>query len=55
MMSESTHGTIAHHGLIPDLDLGPQFVWNIGPNSVVSEQVEAIRDTWKGYVDAANQ
>lgn len=55
MMSESAHGTIAHHGLIPNLNLGADFVWNIGPNSVVSEQVEAIRDTWKGYVDAANQ
>lgn len=55
MMSEAEHGTIAFHGMIPDLDLGAQFVWNIGPNAVVSEQVEAIRDTWKSYVDAANQ
>ena len=55
MMTEPAHGTIAFHGMIPDLNLGPDFVWGIGPNSVVSEAVEAIRDTWKSYVDAANK
>lgn len=55
MMMSPEHGTVAFHGLIPNLDLGPDFVWNIGPNSVVSEQVEAIRDTWKAYVDEANK
>jgi maltose-binding protein MalE len=53
MMTEK--GTIAFHGMIPNLSLGSDFVWNIGPNSVVSEQVEAIRDTWKSYVDEANK
>ncbi len=52
MMTEK--GTIAYHGMIPNLSLGSDFVWNIGPGSVVSEQVEAIRDTWKAYVDEAN-
>ena len=55
MMMEEEHGTIAYHGLIPNLSLGEQFVWNIAPGSVVSEQVEAIRDTWKAYVDEANK
>ena len=55
MMSEPEHGTVAFHGLIPNLDLGPDFVWGIGPNSVVSEAQEAIRDTWKAYVDEANK
>ena len=54
MMMEGEHGTIAFHGLIPNLNLGPDFVWNIAPGAVVSEQVEAIRDTWKAYVAAAN-
>jgi len=52
MMTEK--GTIAYHGMIPNLSLGSDFVWNIGPGVVVSEQVEAIRDTWKAYVDEAN-
>ena len=55
MMSEPAHGTIAYHGMIPNLNLGPDFVWGIGPNTVVSEAVEAIRDTWKSYVDDANK
>ena len=52
MMTEK--GTIAYHGMIPNLSIGSDFVWNIGPGVVVSEQVEAIRDTWKAYVDEAN-
>ena len=55
MMTEPEHGTIAYHGMIPNLDLGPDLVWNIGPGSVVSEQVEAIRDTWKQYIEDANK
>ncbi|WP_026653065.1 ABC transporter substrate-binding protein [Butyrivibrio proteoclasticus] len=52
MMTEK--GTIAFHGMVPNLSLGSDFVWNITPGCVVSEQVEAIRDTWKAYVDDAN-
>ena len=55
MMMEEEHGTIAYHGLIPQMDIGPQLVWNIAPGAVVSEQVEAIRDTWKAYIEAANK
>ena len=55
MMMDEDHGTIAYHGLIPGLNLGEDFVWNIAPGAVVSEQVEAIRETWKSYVDEANQ
>lgn len=55
MMMSPEHGTIAFHGLIPNLNLGPDFVWGVVPNTVVSEAVEAIRDTWKAYVDEANQ
>ena len=53
MMTEK--GTIAYHGMVPNLSLGSDFVWNIGPGAVVSEHVEAIRDTWKAYVDDANK
>lgn len=54
MMSEPEHGTVAYHGLIPELKTGEQLTWNIVPNAVVSELVEAIRDTWKAYIDDAN-
>ena len=53
MMREK--GTVAYHGLIPNLSLGSDFVWGIGWYTTVSESVEAIRDTWKAYVDEANQ
>jgi multiple sugar transport system substrate-binding protein len=55
MMMDADHGTIAFHDMIPNLSLGSDFVWNIAPGSTVSEQVEAIRDTWKSYVDEANK
>ena len=55
MMSEPQHGTVAFHGLIPNLDLGPDFVWGIGVGSVVSEAQEAIRDSWTAYVEEANK
>jgi len=54
MMAEPEHGTVAYHGLIPNLATGEQLTWSIAPNAVVSELVEAIRDTWKAYVDEAN-
>ena len=55
MMMSEDHGTVAFHGLIPQLDLGPQFVWGIGPNADVAAAQEAIRDTWKSYIDDANK
>lgn len=55
MMREAEYGMITYHGVIPNLSLGSDFTWGINVGSVVSEKVEAIRDTWKGYIDAANQ
>ncbi len=53
MMTEK--GTVAFHGMVPNLSLGSDFVWGITGDTVVSEAVEAIRDTWKSYVDEANK
>lgn len=39
---------------VPSLNMGPDLTWKIGVGSDVSAVVEGIRDTWKGYVDAAN-
>ena len=47
-------GMITYHGLIPNLNLGPDLTWGIAPGTVVSEKIDAIRDTWKSYIDAAN-
>ena len=55
MMSDPKHGTIAFHGMIPNMDIGPDFTWNIAAGAVVSEQIEAIADTWKQYIDDANK
>lgn len=54
MMSESEHGTVSYHGLIPNLQLGSQLTYSIGPNAVISELVESIGATWKAYIDDAN-
>lgn len=54
MMSEAEHGMITYHGMIPNLNLGPDFTWGVGVGAVVSEKIEAISTTWKTYVDAAN-
>lgn len=53
MMTEK--GNVAYHNVVPSLDFGPDFIWGFGKGVVVSEAVEKIRDTWKSYVDAANQ
>lgn len=52
MMAEK--GTVAYHGLIPNLTTGEQLTWSIVPNAVVSELVEAIGATWQAYIDDAN-
>ena len=49
-----TNGRVTYHGLIPNLDLGNDLVYGL-PGSVVSEKVEAIRDTWQAYIAEANQ
>ena len=55
MMSEPEHGTVTYHAVIPDMNAGPEFIWAIGPNADVAAAQEAIRDTWKAYIDAANK
>lgn len=53
MMTEK--GFVTYHGIVPSLSLGSDFTWGAAAKGVViSEKVEAIRDTWKGYIDAAN-
>lgn len=56
MMRMPSSSVNAYHTVIPDLVEGEQFTWKIGPGSApVSTAIEAIADTWKSYVDAANE
>lgn len=50
----STHGGIAYHNVVPNLDMGEPFLWKIGPGSVISEVLDGCRETYKSYIDAAN-
>ena len=50
-----SNGMITYDGIIPELKRGEQLTWNIAAGAVVSEQVEAIKDTWQNYVDNANK
>ena len=52
MMTEK--GMVTYAGVVPNVNVGPDFIWNIYAGCVVSEAVEAIRDTWKAYIDEAN-
>ena len=54
MMSDPAHGLNTYYSVIPDLNAGPEFVWAIGPNADVAAKQEEVRDTWKAYIDAAN-
>ena len=49
------NGMITYHGIIPNLNLGPDLTWGINADCVVSEQIDKIRDTWKSYIDEANK
>ena len=51
---QTQQGMISYAGVVPNVNLGPDIVWSIAPGAVVSEKVEAIRDTWKAYIDEAN-
>ncbi|MCR5594943.1 MAG: extracellular solute-binding protein [Lachnospiraceae bacterium] len=54
MLQTPEHGTVQYHGTVPQLQIGPDLTWNFSSTSVVSELVDGIRDTWKGYIDDAN-
>ncbi len=54
MMSEPEHGTVTYHAIIPDIKPGDDFIYKIGPGADVAAAQEAIRDTWKAYIEAAN-
>ncbi len=53
MMMEK--GMITYHGIIPDLDTGDPFLYQFYSGCDVSANVEAIRESWKNYIDKANQ
>ena len=50
-----SNGMITYHGVVPNLKLGEDLVWGISAGAVVSEKIEAIANTWKGYIEEANK
>lgn len=46
--------SVEYHGQVPNLQIGSEFTWNINATCDVSAVVEGIKDTWQGYIDAAN-
>ena len=52
-----TNGRITFHDNVPNVSLGEQFFWKIGSYGAADEIAaaeEAIRETWKAYIDEAN-
>lgn len=50
-------GMVTYHGLIPNLDMGEPFSWKFGKtaNTVVSEVLDGVRDSYKSYIEEANK
>ncbi len=49
-------GMITYHGVIPNMQFGPELTWVVGPFSgPISEVVSSISDTWKAYIADANK
>ena len=52
-----TNGHITYHDNVPNVSLGEQLFWKIGSYGAADEIAaaeEAIRETWKAYIDEAN-
>lgn len=55
MMRENAHQFVWYTDIIAGYDLGPDFVWDVyGRSATPAEKVEAMHNTWQGYLDAAN-
>lgn len=54
-MAKAEHGMLTYHGMIPDLQFGPEFSWSINVGATVSEVVEGAASVWQAYIDAANK
>ena len=39
---------------INGIDMGPDLYWGISKDNTPAQQAEAIRNTWKAYIDTAN-
>ncbi len=49
------NGKYNYISLIPGLDTGAQFIWNIGSWNPPAQQAEVIRNEWQSYIDEANK
>ena len=51
----ATNGRYNYNSLVPGLDTGSQFIWNIGSWNPPAQQAETIRNEWQSYLDEANK
>ena len=51
---QTKKGMVTHAGMVPNVNMGPDLIWNISAGAVVSEKIDAIKGTWQEYIDAAN-
>lgn len=48
------NGMITYDGIVPEVAVGPDLLWTIGPGSDISAAIEATGERWKTLIDAAN-
>lgn len=54
MMMDPEHSAVDYSSVIPNLQLGADFMWSIAPGANVALNVNGVRDKWKKYVKDAN-
>ncbi len=50
-------GMITYHDMVPELQIGPELTWELGPGAnspTVSQIITNISELWEGYVEEAN-
>lgn len=51
-MTEKT--VLQYHGFVPGISIGEQFLWSISKDNTPAAKAEEIRESWKTYIDNAN-
>lgn len=49
------NGRVTYHNMIPNLDLGSDFLWGLSKDNTPAQAAEAIRNTWAAYLEEANK
>ena len=54
IMLMTEKGMVTYHDSIPDLDMTNPFLYQFGSWTVVSEVLDGVRESYKAYIEAAN-